>query len=609
VTEEKSQAQHTTTLGEMSMSGSNSPLVRPLVLILAAALIGVYALYAWYTAQLTKDMAEKDTAIAEERATIAARDLTIEEQRQEIDQLNARLKDLADDHADEKQALAERLSIAQQANSELQRGIASLHLTDTDALAAERSKIADVTAERDRALAARDAIEAQYEASLEKVANLKAELAGLGQVIADSAAEHRAQVETLERHLNERVELAKATPADAELLRAARAAGLLPESVPLDDDQAALEERLAKLQREAQEEREAMQGEADVARAQYREQLAALETELQAARTALETERAAGAAALEAAQSEHARALAEAETRLAERGATDDTTAAALEEVASLQARLETAEMALAQVNVESETAPAAGAADLQRQLQEGEAKLAELNDRLAREQADSASRLEAQQRVTDELNAALESANSELAQVRNQLAMGVSTAQSEQSQALDEAQARIEHLETTLEGERRAAADAEGQIRRESESQVSGLRGLYRHFSALGGTHTERGMLLKLGESELRFPTGTSTLPNEDLPSLDRIAELLAEHVDLQVRIEGYTDSQGDAQANLALSRERAEAVRQALLERGVAPARVTAEGMGAERPIADNATAPGRAQNRRVEVYVVEG
>jgi outer membrane protein OmpA-like peptidoglycan-associated protein len=598
----------------MSMSGSNSPLVRPLVVMLVVGVIGVYALYSWYTGQLTKQLGEKDATIAEQVEQQAESDRSINDLKGEIAQLEGRLRDLADAHSDERQGLAERLSIAQQANAELQRGIASLHLTDTDAIAAEQARTAVVIAERDRAQAALETIEAKYEAALERLAALKAELNGLGQIMADLASEHRAQIATLERHLNERVTLAKTTPKESELLRVAQAAGLLPESVVLDDDRAALEERLAQLERETQAEREAMQAEADAARTQYREQLEALEAELQAARAAVETARAQGMAALEAAQTEHRSALADAESRLAASNAGDEAAGAEPSaEVADMRTRLERAETALAQATSDAEAALAAGTADLQRRLQEGEAKVADLTEQLARAQNDAAERAEVQQRAAQELNAALEAANGELERVREELATTVTgadtEADTERTKALDEAQARIRSLESAIEDERRAVASAHAAAEREAQTQVSDLRSLYRRFSALGGIHTDRGMLLTLGEAELRFATGTSTLPSGDLPSLDQIAALLDAHADLKVRIEGYTDSQGDAQTNRVLSRARAEAVKDALLARGVAAERVTAEGMGADRPVADNATSAGRAQNRRVEVYVVEG
>ncbi len=71
-------------------------------------------------------------------------------------------------------------------------------------------------------------------------------------------------------------------------------------------------------------------------------------------------------------------------------------------------------------------------------------------------------------------------------------------------------------------------------------------------------------------------------------------------------VMIEGYTDSTGPAQFNKKLSRERAEAVRNALVKDGISPERITIKGYGAEYPVASNKTAAGRQENRRVEVVI---
>jgi outer membrane protein OmpA-like peptidoglycan-associated protein len=72
-------------------------------------------------------------------------------------------------------------------------------------------------------------------------------------------------------------------------------------------------------------------------------------------------------------------------------------------------------------------------------------------------------------------------------------------------------------------------------------------------------------------------------------------------------LRIEGHTDSVGRAGYNVVLSRQRAEAVRAALIERGVPAARLAAEGFGSHRPIADNHDDAGRARNRRIEIHAV--
>jgi len=78
--------------------------------------------------------------------------------------------------------------------------------------------------------------------------------------------------------------------------------------------------------------------------------------------------------------------------------------------------------------------------------------------------------------------------------------------------------------------------------------------------------------------------------------------------HADTMVKIEGHTDSQGSSDYNAQLSQRRAEAVRNFLVTNGVAPERITAQGMGEDYPIATNSSASGRQQNRRVEVTITD-
>jgi outer membrane protein OmpA-like peptidoglycan-associated protein len=71
-------------------------------------------------------------------------------------------------------------------------------------------------------------------------------------------------------------------------------------------------------------------------------------------------------------------------------------------------------------------------------------------------------------------------------------------------------------------------------------------------------------------------------------------------------VQVEGYTDNVGSEQYNLTLSQQRGDAVRDYLISQGVSAGNITATGYGLTNPIADNATAAGRAQNRRVQLVV---
>lgn len=103
-----------------------------------------------------------------------------------------------------------------------------------------------------------------------------------------------------------------------------------------------------------------------------------------------------------------------------------------------------------------------------------------------------------------------------------------------------------------------------------------------------------------------LVFETGGARLSEASVPALDLLARMLSRHADLSVVIVGHTDSQGGLEANLALSRERARAVRAALLDRGVPAEQLAAEGVAYLAPLTSNATAEGRARNRRVELVL---
>ena len=100
-------------------------------------------------------------------------------------------------------------------------------------------------------------------------------------------------------------------------------------------------------------------------------------------------------------------------------------------------------------------------------------------------------------------------------------------------------------------------------------------------------------------------FDTGKSDIKPESTPTLKQIAATLKEHPELKVEVQGHTDNVGKADANLKLSQARADAVKRALTtEYGVSDGQVTAKGYGDTKPAADNTTAEGRANNRRVEL-----
>ena len=101
-----------------------------------------------------------------------------------------------------------------------------------------------------------------------------------------------------------------------------------------------------------------------------------------------------------------------------------------------------------------------------------------------------------------------------------------------------------------------------------------------------------------------VRFETGSAALTAGSEAALAEVAALLRERPSLRVRVEGHTDSAGSADANRRLSERRARAVRDRLVASGVEGSRLEAVGVGADRPVASNATEAGRRQNRRVEL-----
>ena len=103
-------------------------------------------------------------------------------------------------------------------------------------------------------------------------------------------------------------------------------------------------------------------------------------------------------------------------------------------------------------------------------------------------------------------------------------------------------------------------------------------------------------------------FDTGSDVIKPESTPTLKEIGQMLSEHPDLKLTIEGHTDNSGDAAANLALSEKRAAAVRAYLLSKhGVDGSRINFKGLGATKPAVPNTTPEARQQNRRVELVKV--
>ncbi len=101
-----------------------------------------------------------------------------------------------------------------------------------------------------------------------------------------------------------------------------------------------------------------------------------------------------------------------------------------------------------------------------------------------------------------------------------------------------------------------------------------------------------------------VNFATGTARLTPASRPILDKAAELISANPTIKIEVDGHTDNVGRPANNLRLSQQRADAVRNYLISKGVSGDQLVAKGFGGTQPIADNKTARGRAANRRVEL-----
>jgi outer membrane protein OmpA-like peptidoglycan-associated protein len=223
------------------------------------------------------------------------------------------------------------------------------------------------------------------------------------------------------------------------------------------------------------------------------------------------------------------------------------------------------------------------------------------IRDTYRKRAADEAARIAAEQKAKEE---ALKAA---------------ATSEAERRKLTESALAELEELrqrtELDLEQTRQAAAalaaakaqlEAEKDaLRRERDALAARLGGALEKVAST--TKTARGMVVNL--EGISFDTGKATLKPDTRVTLGKLAGILLMIPELNIRIEGHTDSTGQAATNVKLSTERARNVFGLLREQGIDESRMAFEGYGSTSPIAPNETTDGRAKNRRVEIIVAEG
>ena len=164
---------------------------------------------------------------------------------------------------------------------------------------------------------------------------------------------------------------------------------------------------------------------------------------------------------------------------------------------------------------------------------------------------------------------------------------------------------ARTLEADRSLARARSAEADAAAATAAAHAAQLR-LQELETEMKELEARQTERGLLLTLGG--VLFEFGKADLKAGAKSQLDRVAGFLIANPDREVVIEGHTDDVGGDDFNMRLSQARAESVRDYLSLQGVAGTRLAARGYGKTHPVASNETDSGRAQNRRVELTILD-
>lgn len=193
----------------------------------------------------------------------------------------------------------------------------------------------------------------------------------------------------------------------------------------------------------------------------------------------------------------------------------------------------------------------------------------------------------------------------SELKQTKEQLAESQKAHQlSQQEMELRAQKIESEKAMTAqqLEAEKKARADAEAKAKLAEEEAKKAMADLAKIASV---KEEARGTVISLAGGVL-FGTGKSALLPGAMSRLDQIATVLTKGEPKAITIEGHTDSVGSDATNQELSQRRADSVKQYLTSRGVPAERMTAVGLGKSRPVDDNSTAEGRANNRRVEMIL---
>jgi outer membrane protein OmpA-like peptidoglycan-associated protein len=273
-----------------------------------------------------------------------------------------------------------------------------------------------------------------------------------------------------------------------------------------------------------------------------------------------------------------------------------------------------------ARVTRDADAAQVAAQSEADRLKRENDAKAEAAQNEADRARQDNAAQVAASQDEADRLkrenDAKMETARNEMDRARQDNAAQMAAAQNEADRlklandataaaALAEAD-RLKRENDAQRASAQADLDRAAKEKAQAETERVGLRAqLLSQFNAILQTRdTARGLIVNM--SDVLFDTGKYSLRPLAREKLAKVAGIVSGHPGLSLEVDGYTDSVGGDEYNQRLSEQRGGSVRDYLTQEGMDAGSVTAKGFGKTQPVASNATAAGRQQNRRVEIVI---
>lgn len=247
---------------------------------------------------------------------------------------------------------------------------------------------------------------------------------------------------------------------------------------------------------------------------------------------------------------------------------------------------------------------------------QRQDAERIEMEKKSAAERAAAAAKSEADERAAVEARRQAELSAAKEAQMKAEADAAAMRSQAEAARAKADADAAAAKAKAEAdEAAAKASAEADALKAREEAANAEALRAqreaaalraqLLEQFNrVLETTDTPRGLVVNM--ADVLFAFGKYNLQNVAQVKLAKLSGIVLAHPGLHLAVEGHTDNIGGDEPNMKLSEQRANTVRDFLIQQGLTADSVTAVGLGKTSPVADNSTAAGRQKNRRVEIIV---